>query len=92
MRLAVMHPFWGHPSETIAKSETSDPDRSHRGSKTSRRPDAAAIGGKAQTIQFINSFVWKLEADERQVNVLEFIEIARVLGVKASKLMLDIEA
>jgi transcriptional regulator with XRE-family HTH domain len=38
-----------------------------------------------------NSFVWKLEAGERQVNVLEFIEIARVLGVKASALMADIE-
>jgi len=39
-----------------------------------------------------NSFVWKLEAGERQINVLEFIEIARVLGVKASTLMVDIEA
>ena len=38
-----------------------------------------------------NSFVWKLEAGERQVNVLEFIEIARALGVKASKLIAEIE-
>jgi transcriptional regulator with XRE-family HTH domain len=38
-----------------------------------------------------NSFVWKLEAGERQINVLEFIEIARVLGVKASTLMTEIE-
>ena len=38
-----------------------------------------------------NSFVWKLEAGERQLNVLEFIEIARVLEVKASKLMTEIE-
>lgn len=38
-----------------------------------------------------NSFVWKLEAGERQLNVLEFIEIARVLGVKASTLMTEIE-
>jgi transcriptional regulator with XRE-family HTH domain len=38
-----------------------------------------------------NSFVWKLEAGERQVNVLEFIEIARVLNVKASTLMSEIE-
>lgn len=38
-----------------------------------------------------NSFVWKLEAGERQLNVLEFIEIARVLGVKASALMAEIE-
>jgi ribosome-binding protein aMBF1 (putative translation factor) len=38
-----------------------------------------------------NSFVWKLEAGERQLNVLEFIEVARVLGVKASTLMAEIE-
>ncbi|MGO9266784.1 MAG: helix-turn-helix domain-containing protein [Candidatus Binataceae bacterium] len=38
-----------------------------------------------------NSFVWKLEAGERQLNVLEFIEIARALDVKASKLMAEIE-
>ena len=38
-----------------------------------------------------NSFVWKLEAGERQLNVLEFIEIARALNVKASALMADIE-
>jgi transcriptional regulator with XRE-family HTH domain len=38
-----------------------------------------------------NSFVWKLEAGERQVNVLEFIEMARVLGVKASKLISEVE-
>jgi transcriptional regulator with XRE-family HTH domain len=38
-----------------------------------------------------NSFVWKLEAGERQLNVLEFIEIAKVLGVKASTLMSEIE-
>ena len=38
-----------------------------------------------------NSFVWKLEAGERQLNVLEFIEIAKILGVKASTLMTEIE-
>lgn len=38
-----------------------------------------------------NSFVWKLEAGERQLNVLEFIEIARVLGVEAATLMAKIE-
>jgi transcriptional regulator with XRE-family HTH domain len=38
-----------------------------------------------------NSFIWKLEAGERQINVLELIEIARVLGVKASKLIAEIE-
>lgn len=34
-----------------------------------------------------NSFVWKIEAGERKLNVLEFIEIARVLGIKPSVLM-----
>ncbi len=38
-----------------------------------------------------NSFVWKLEAGERQINVLEFIEIAKTLNVKASKLLAEIE-
>jgi ribosome-binding protein aMBF1 (putative translation factor) len=38
-----------------------------------------------------NSFVWKLEAGERQLNVLEFIEIAKILGVKASTLITEIE-
>ena len=38
-----------------------------------------------------NSFVWKLEAGERQLNVLEFIEIARALNVKAATLMAEIE-
>jgi transcriptional regulator with XRE-family HTH domain len=38
-----------------------------------------------------NSFVWKIEAGERQINVLEFIEIARVLGVKAAALLVEIE-
>ena len=38
-----------------------------------------------------NSFVWKIEAGERQINVLEFIEIARALGVKAAALLAGIE-
>jgi transcriptional regulator with XRE-family HTH domain len=38
-----------------------------------------------------NSFVWKLEAGERQLNVLEFIEMSRVLNVRASTLMAQIE-
>lgn len=39
-----------------------------------------------------NSFVWKFEAGERQINVLEFIEIARILELKASTLIAEIEA
>lgn len=38
-----------------------------------------------------NSFIWKLEAGERQLNVLELIEIAKTLGVKASDLIARIE-
>lgn len=38
-----------------------------------------------------NSFVWKLEAGERQLNVLEFIEIAEALGVSGSTLLAAIE-
>jgi transcriptional regulator with XRE-family HTH domain len=45
----------------------------------------------AAKLERSNSFVWKLEAGERQINVLEFIEIARVLGVKASTLVAEIE-
>jgi transcriptional regulator with XRE-family HTH domain len=28
-----------------------------------------------------NSFVWKIEAGERRIDILEFIEIAKCLGV-----------
>jgi len=38
-----------------------------------------------------NSFVWKLEAGERQVNVLEFIEIAPRSKRQAVGVMAEIE-
>jgi transcriptional regulator with XRE-family HTH domain len=38
-----------------------------------------------------NSFVWRLEAGERQLKVLEFLEIAKILGVKPSDLIAKIE-
>jgi transcriptional regulator with XRE-family HTH domain len=34
-----------------------------------------------------NNFVWRIEAGERQVNVLDFIEIARAAGLEPAKLM-----
>ena len=34
-----------------------------------------------------NSFVWKIEAGERRVEVLEFLEIARVLDVDPADLI-----
>jgi transcriptional regulator with XRE-family HTH domain len=57
------------------------------------RREAAGLTQRQLTAKLkrSNSFVWKLEAGERQLNVLEFIEIARVLGVKASTLMEEIE-
>jgi hypothetical protein len=42
-------------------------------------------------LPLISALVEKLEARERQVNALEFIEIARVLNVKPSALMAEIE-
>lgn len=34
-----------------------------------------------------NNFVWRIEAGERQVNVLEFIEIAKAAGIPADQLI-----
>ena len=34
-----------------------------------------------------NSFVWKIEAGERRVDVLEFIEIARILKIEPPELL-----
>lgn len=34
-----------------------------------------------------NNFVWRIEAGERQVNVLDFIEIARAADLDPAKLM-----
>jgi ribosome-binding protein aMBF1 (putative translation factor) len=45
----------------------------------------------ADKLKRSNSFVWKIEAFERQINTLEFIEIARILGFKASTLLAEID-
>ena len=34
-----------------------------------------------------NNFVWRIEAGERQVNVLDFIEIAKAAGLEPVELM-----
>ena len=34
-----------------------------------------------------NNFVWRIEAGERQVNVLDFIEIANAAGLEPAELM-----
>lgn len=34
-----------------------------------------------------NNFVWRIEAGERQVNVLDFIDIAKAAGIPPDELM-----
>lgn len=41
----------------------------------------------AKKLRRTNNFVWRIEAGERQVNVLEFIEIAKAAGVAADELL-----
>ena len=88
LRLAVMHLPRRHHVETSAQPETPSTHRQHRQS-----PSAAGLTQRelAARLKRSNSFIWKLEAGERQVNVLEFIEIARTLGVKPSELIAEIE-
>lgn len=40
----------------------------------------------AAKLRRTNNFVWRVEAGERRVDVLEFIEIARAAGVNPAKL------
>ena len=88
IRLAVVHPFWGH----LLKQRRSPRHRTLIAAIVASRQAAGLTQRQlAAKLKRSNSFVWKLEAGERQLNVLEFIEIARTLGVKASKLMAEIE-
>jgi transcriptional regulator with XRE-family HTH domain len=41
----------------------------------------------AAKLKRTNNFVWRIEAGERQVNVLDFIEIARAAGLEPAELM-----
>ncbi len=88
MRLAVVRPFWSTPLKQLRSAK-------HRALITAMVAAREAAGltqrQLAAKLKRSNSFVWKLEAGERQVNVLEFIEIAKVLGVKAAKLVAEIE-
>jgi transcriptional regulator with XRE-family HTH domain len=34
-----------------------------------------------------NSFVWKIEAGERRIELLEFVDLAQCLGIKPSDLL-----
>ncbi len=61
MRLSVVHPYWGHHIETIAKSKTSCPHQRHRGRPKSGGTHAAATGSKAQTVELV-----RLEARSRR--------------------------
>lgn len=88
MRLAVVQPDWGTTLKQLRSAK-------HRAliAVIKARRDAAGLTQRqlAAKLKRSDSFVWKLEAGERQINVLEFIEIARTLGVKASKLLAEIE-
>jgi transcriptional regulator with XRE-family HTH domain len=44
----------------------------------------------AKRLKRTNNFVWRIEAGERQVNVLEFLEIAKAAGVAADELILKV--
>jgi len=88
LRLAVVQPNWGITLKQLRSSR-------HRALiaviKATRRAAGLTQRQLAAKLKRSNSFVWKLEAGERQINVLEFMEIARILGVKASKLVAEIE-
>jgi transcriptional regulator with XRE-family HTH domain len=41
----------------------------------------------AKKLNRTNNFVWRIEAGERKVDVLEFIEIAKAAGIAPDELM-----
>ena len=41
----------------------------------------------AKKLRRTNNFVWRIEAGERKVDVLEFIEIAKAAGIEPDELM-----
>src|SRR5271156_5858099 len=88
LRLAVVQRNWGITLKQLRSAK-------HRALisviKAKRRAAGLTQRQLAAKLKRSNSFVWKLEAGERQINVLEFMEIARILGVKASKLVAEIE-
>jgi transcriptional regulator with XRE-family HTH domain len=88
LRLAVVQPFWGTRLKQLRSAK-------HRALisaiKAARKAAPLTQRQLAARLKRSNSFVWKLEAGERQLNVLEFMEIARTLGVKPSALMAEIE-
>jgi transcriptional regulator with XRE-family HTH domain len=88
MRLAVVHPFWGTPLKHLRSAK-------HQAmiAVIAATRHAAGLTQRelAVKLQRSNSFVWKLEAGERQLNVLEFIEIAQILGVQPSVLLARFE-
>lgn len=88
MRLAVVHPFWRHPVKQLRSPK-------HRALITHlvRARYAAELTQRALAAKLGRSytFVWKFEAGERRLDVLEFIEIAQILGVRASDLIAKIE-
>jgi transcriptional regulator with XRE-family HTH domain len=41
----------------------------------------------AKKLRRTNNFVWRIEAGERQINVLEFVEIAKAAGIPPDELL-----
>jgi transcriptional regulator with XRE-family HTH domain len=41
----------------------------------------------AKKLKRSNNFVWRIEAGERQVNVLDFVDIARAAGLDPKELL-----
>jgi transcriptional regulator with XRE-family HTH domain len=84
----VVHPFWGTPLKHLRSAK-------HQALiaviVAARHAAGLTQRELAAKLQRSDSFVWKLEAGERQLNVLEFIEIAQILGVKPSVLLAQFE-
>jgi transcriptional regulator with XRE-family HTH domain len=84
----VVHPFWG----TLLKHLRSAKHQAMTAVLAAARHAAGLTQRQlAAKLKRSNSFVWKLEAGERQLNVLEFIEIAQILGITPSVLLAQFE-
>ncbi len=80
----LVHPVWGHQLKNLRSQK-------HR-ALIAAIVDARQAAGLTQRelaakLKRSNSFVWKIEAGERRVDVLEFIEIAKGVGVDPTELM-----
>jgi transcriptional regulator with XRE-family HTH domain len=76
-----MAPFWGSPLKHLRSTR----QRALIEALVKARKAAGLTQRQlAARLKRSNSFVWKIEAGERRIEVLEFAEISRALGVKPS--------